>query len=93
MAHNKLWKILKEIGVPDPFTCLMRNLYVGQETIVRNFHGTIDWFQIEKGMQPGCILSLCLFNFYVENITQYARLEEHKLESRLLGKLSATSDM
>ena len=60
--HNKLWKILQEMGIPDHLTCLLRNLYAGQEVAVRTGHGTIDWFQIGKGVQQGCILSLCLFN-------------------------------
>ena len=61
--HNKLWKILKEMGIPDPLTCLLRNLYAGQRATVRNGHGIIDWFQIGKGVGQGCILSPCLFNF------------------------------
>ena len=61
--HNKLWKILKEIGIPDHLTCLLRNLYAGQEATVRTGHGTADWFQIGKGVHQGCILSTCLFNF------------------------------
>ena len=64
--HNKLWKILKEMGIPDHLTCLLRNLYAGQEATVRNGHGTTDWFQIGKGVRQGCILSPCLFNFYAE---------------------------
>ena len=64
--HNKLWKMLKEIGIPDHLTCLLRNLYAGQEATVRTGHGTIDWFQIEKGVCQGCILSPCLFNLYAE---------------------------
>ena len=66
--HNKLWKILKEKGIPDHLTCLLRNLYAGQEATVRTRHGTTDWFQIEKGVHQGCILSPCLFNFYAEYI-------------------------
>ena len=62
--HNKLWKILKEAGVPDHLTCLLRNLYAGQEATVRTKHGTMDWFQIGKGVHQGCILSPCLFNFH-----------------------------
>ena len=62
--HNKLWKILKEMGIPEHLTCLLRNLYAGQEATVRTGHGTIDWFQIRKGVCQGCILSPCLFNFY-----------------------------
>ena len=64
--HNKLWKILQDMGIPDYLTCLLRNLYAGQETTVRTGHGTIDWFQIGKAVCQGCILSLCLFNFYAE---------------------------
>ena len=70
--HNKLWKILKEMGIPDP----LRNLYAGQEATVRNGHGTTDWFQIGKGVRQGCILSPCLFNFYAEYIMRNAGLEE-----------------
>ena len=64
--HNKLWKILKEMGIPDHLTCLLRNLYAGQEATVRSGHGTTDWFQIGKGVRQGCILSPCLFNLYAE---------------------------
>ena len=74
--HNKLWKILKEIGIPDHLTCLLRNLYEGQEATVRTGHGTTDWFQIGKGVFQGCILSPCLFNFYAEYIMRNAGLEE-----------------
>ena len=74
--HNKLWKILKEIEIPDHLTCLLRNLYAGQEAIVQTGHGTIDWFQIGKGVYQGCILSPCLFNLYAEYIMRNARLEE-----------------
>ena len=74
--HNKLWKILKEMGIPDHLTCLLRNLYAGQEAAVRTGHGTIDWFQIEKGVRQGCILSPCLFNFYAEYNMQNAGLDE-----------------
>ena len=66
--HNKLWKILKEMGIPDRLTCLLRNLYAGQEATVRSGHGTIDWFQIRKGVRQGCILSPCLFHLYAEYI-------------------------
>ena len=76
MDHNKLWKILKEMGIPDHLTCLLRNLYAGQETTVRTGHGTTDWFQIGKGVRQGCILSPCLFNFYAEYIMRNAGLEE-----------------
>ena len=74
--HNQLWKILKEMGIPDHLTCLLRNLYAGQEATVRTGHGTTDWFQIGKGVHQGCILSPCLFNFYVEYIMRNAGLEE-----------------
>ena len=74
--HNKLWKILKEMGIPDHLTCLLRNLYVGQEATVRNGHGTMDWFQIRKGVHQSCILSPCSFNLYVEYVMQNAWLEE-----------------
>ena len=73
--HNQLWKILKEMGIPDHLTCLLRTLHAGQEVTVRTGHGTTDWFQIGKGVHQGCILSLCLFNFYVEYIMQNARLD------------------
>ena len=74
--HNKLWKILKEIGTPDHLTCFLRNLYSGQEATVRTRHGTTDWFQIGKGVHQGCILSPCLFNFYAEYIMRNAGLDE-----------------
>ena len=76
MDHNKLWKILKEMGISDHLTCLLRNLYAGQEAIVRTGHGTIDWLQIGKGVCQGCILSPCLFNLYAEYIMLNARLDE-----------------
>ena len=69
------WKILKEMGIPDHLTCLLRNLYAGQEAIVRTGHGTTDWFQIGKGVHQGCILSPCLFNLYAEYIMRNAGLE------------------
>ena len=74
--HNKLWKILKEMGISDHLTCLLRNLYAGQEATVRTGHVTTDWFKIGKGVHQGCILSLCLFNFYAEYIMRNAGLEE-----------------
>ena len=74
--HNKLWKILQEMGIPDHLTCLLRNLYAGQEATVRTGHGTLDWFQIGKGVCQGCILSPCLFNLYAEYIMTNAGLEE-----------------
>ena len=76
VGHNKLWTILKEIGIPDYLTCLLRNLYVGKEETVRTGHGLSDWFQIGKGVRQGCILSPCLFNLYTEYITRNAGLEE-----------------
>ena len=76
--HNKLWKNLKEMGKPDHLTCLLRNLYAGQEATVRTGHGTTDWFQIGKGVRQGCVLSPCLFNFYAEYIMRNAGLEETK---------------
>ena len=74
--HNKLWKILKEMGIPDHLTCLLRNLYAGQEAIVRTEHGATDWFQTGKGVRQGYILSPCLFNLYAEYIMRNAGLEE-----------------
>ena len=74
--HNKLWKILKETGIPDHMTCLLRNLNAGQEATVRTGHGTTDWFQIGKGARQGCILLPCLFNFYAEYIMQNAGLDK-----------------
>ena len=74
--HNTLWKILKEMGIPDHLTCLLRNLYEGQEAMVRTGHGTTDWFQIGKGVHQGCILSPCLFNLYAEYIMRNAGLDE-----------------
>ena len=74
--HNKLWKILKEMGIPDYLICLLRNLYAGQEATVRTGHGTTDWFQIGKGVRQGCILSPCLFNLYAEYIMRNPGLEE-----------------
>ena len=74
--HNKLWKILKEMGIPDHLTCLLRNLYAGQEATVRTVHGTTNWFQIGEGVRQGCILSPCLFNLYAEYIMRNAGLEE-----------------
>ena len=78
--HNKLWKILKEMGIPDHLTCLLRNLYAGQEAAVRTENRTTDWFQIGKGVHHRCILSPCLFNLYVEDIMRNAGLEETQLE-------------
>ena len=91
--HNKLCKILKEMGIPDYLTCLLRNLYAGQEATARTGHGITDWFQIRKGVHQGCILSPCLFNLYAEYIMRNARLDEAQVESRLPGGISITSDM
>ena len=92
---NKLWKILKEMGIPDHLTYIFRNLYAGQEATVRTGHGTTDWFQMGKGVRQGCILSPCLFNFYAEYIMRNTGLEfqKHKLESRSPGEISITPDM
>ena len=87
------WKILKEMGIPNHFTCLLRTLCAGQEAIVRTGHGTTDWFQIGKRVRQDCILSLCLFNLYAEYIMRNARWMKHKLELRLLGEISVASDM
>ena len=76
MDHNKLWKILKEMGIPDHLTCLIRNLYAGQEAAVRTGHGTTAWFRIGKGVHQGCILSTCLFNLYAEYFMRNAGLDE-----------------
>ena len=76
--HDKLWKILQEMGIPDHLTCRLRNLYAGQDATVRTGHGTTGWFQIRKGVHQGCILSPCLFNLYAEYIMQNARLDKAK---------------
>ena len=85
--HNKLWKILKEMGIPDHLTCLLRNLYAGQEATVRTGHGTTDWFQIGKWVHQGCILSPCLFNFYAEYIMRNAGLEETQAGIKIARRL------
>ena len=86
MDHNKLWKILKEMGIPDHLTCLLRNLYTGQEATVRTGHGTTDWFQIGKGVCQGCILLPCLFNLYAEYIMRNAGLEEAQAGIKIAGR-------
>ena len=91
--HNKLWRILKETGIPDHLTCLLRNLYAGQEATLRTGHGTTDWFQIGKGIRQGCILSPCLFNLYKSTSWETLGWMKHWLESRLLGEIPITSDM
>ena len=83
--NSKLWKILQEMGIPDHLTCLLRNLYAGQEATVKNGHGRTDWFQIGKGVHQGCVLSPCLFNFYAEYIMRNAGLDE--------AQAGITSDM
>ena len=83
--HNKLWKILKEMGIPDHLTCLLRNLHAGQEATVRTGHGTTDWFQTGKGVCQGCILSPCLFNLYAENMWN-ARLDEEPAGIKIAGR-------
>ena len=85
MDHNKLLKILKEKGIPDHLTCLLRNLYAGQEATVRTEHGTTDWFQIGKGVCQGCILSPCLFNLYAEYIKKNAWLNETQAGIKIPG--------
>ena len=84
--HNKLWKILKEMRIPDHLTCLLRNLYAGQEATVRTGHGTTDWFQIGKGVSQGCILSLCLLNLYAEYIMRNTGLEEAQAGIKIAGR-------
>ena len=94
--HNKLWKILKEMGIPAHLTCLLRNLYAGPEATVRTGHRTTDWFQIGKGVCQGCILSPCLFNLYAEYIVRDAGLEEAqagiKIARRNINNLRYTDD-
>jgi len=84
--HNKLWKILKEMGIPDHLTCLLRNLYTGQEATVRTGHGATDWFQIIKGVRQGCILSASLFNLYAEYIMRNAGLDEAQAGIKIAGR-------
>ena len=86
MDHNKLLKILQEIGIPDHLTCLLRNLYAGQEATVRTGHGTTDWFQTGKGVHQDCILSPCLFNLYAEYIMRNARLDETQAGIKIAGR-------
>ena len=94
--HNKLWKILQEMGIPDHLTCLLRNLYAGQEATVRTGHGTTDWFQIGKGVRQGCLLSPCLFNLYEEYIMRNAGLDEAqagiKIAERNINNLRVADD-
>ena len=90
--HNKLWKIFQEMGIPDHLTCLLRNLYAGQEATVRTRHGTTDWFQIGKGVLQGCILSPCLFNLHTEHIMWNARLDEAQDGIKIARRNIITSD-
>ena len=86
MDHNKLWKILKEMGVPDHLTCLLRNLYAGQEATVRTGHGTTDWFQIRKAVHQGCLLLPCLFILYAKYITRNTGLDEAQAGIKIAGR-------
>ena len=86
LDHKKLWKILKEMGIPDHLTCLLRNLYAGQEATVRTGHGKTDWFQIGKGVCQGCKLSPCLFNLYAEYIMRNAGLDEAQPGIKIAGR-------
>ena len=91
--HGSNWKTLQEMRILDHFTCLVRNLYAGQEATVRTGHGTTDWFQIGKGVLQGCILSPCLFNLYAEYIMRNAGLEETQAGIKIAGRNTITSDM
>ena len=84
--HNKLQNILKEIGIPDHLTCILRNLYVGKEAIVRTGHRTMDWFKVGKGIRQGCIWSPCLFNFYAENVMRNVGLDESQVGIKIAGR-------
>ena len=86
LDHNRLWKIVQEMGIPDHLTCLLRNLYAGQEATVRTGHGITDWFQIGKGVRQGCILSPCLFNLYAEYIMRNIGLEEAQAGIKIAGR-------
>ena len=86
LDHLAVWKILKEMGIPDHLTCPLRNLYAGQEATVRTGYGTTDWFHIVKGVRQGCILSPCLFNFYAEYIMRNAGLEEAQAGIKIAGR-------
>ena len=86
MDHSKLWKVLQEMGIPEYLTCLLRNLYAGQEATVKSGHGTSGWFQIGKGVHPGCILSPCLFNLYADYIMRNAGLDEAQGGIKIAGR-------
>ena len=93
LEENWSWKIVKEMGIPDHLTCLLRNLYAGQEAGVRTGHGTTDWFQIAKAERQGCISSPCLFNLYAEYIMRNASLDEAQAVTMIARKISINSDM
>ena len=93
MDHNKLWYVLKEMGIPDHLSCLLRNMYADQEATVRTGHGTTDYFQIGKRVSQGCILPPCLFNLYAEYIMRNAGLEEAQARIMTARRISITSDM
>ena len=93
MDHNKLWKVLTVMGIPEHLTCFLRNLYVGQKATVRTGHGTMDWFQIGKGVHQGCVVSPYLLNFYADYIMQNARLDEAQAGIKMPGEISVISDM
>ena len=86
LDHKKLWKILQDIGIPDHLTCILRNLYVGQDATVRTGHETMNWFKIGKGVHQGCILSPCLFKLYADYIMRNARLNEAQAGIKILGR-------
>ena len=86
MDHNKLWKVLREKGIPDDLTCLLRNLFVGQEATVRTLYGTTGWFRIKKGVQQGCLLSHCLFNLRTERIMRNAGLDELQVRIKIVKR-------
>ena len=96
MTNNQLWKILKEMGIPDHLTCILRNLYAGQEKIARTRHRTMDWLKIEKGVCQGCVLLPCLFHLYAEHIMQNARVDESqagiKIAQRSINNLRYADD-
>ena len=93
VGHNQLWKILKEMGIPDHLTCLLRNLYAGQQATVRIGHGTTDWFQIGEGVRQGCILSPCLLNLYAEYIMWNAKWDEAQAGIKIAGRSKNNLDM
>ena len=93
MSYNKLWKILREMGIPDYLTCLLINLYADQEVTVRIGHGTTDWFQIGKGACQSCILSPCIFNLYAEYIMSNSGVDEAQVGTKIAGEISITSHM